>query len=128
MMEPDAAPAGGDGRTPAPGRPGTPTGGHYDPSARSSLDWDWRKPRPRKRGPGACVSGEGWGREPPWSAERRPHPWQQERGKTEDWCAAWRSTPSALPEGKRRPRERGRDYGVPGAAKNTGDDVWLFEN
>jgi len=23
---------------------------------------------------------------------------------------------------------RKRDYGVPGAAKNTGDDAWLFEN
>jgi len=42
MMEQDAAPAGGV-RTPALGRPGTPSGGHYDRSARSSLDWDWRK-------------------------------------------------------------------------------------
>ena len=41
MVGSDAAPAGGDERTPAPGRPGTPTGRHYDPSARSSLDWDW---------------------------------------------------------------------------------------
>ena len=36
-----------------PGGPGAPIGGHYDPSARSSLDWDWpKRPRPRKRGPG----------------------------------------------------------------------------
>jgi hypothetical protein len=26
-----------------------------------------------------------------------------------------------------RPRWRDMDYGVPGAAKNTGDDAWLFE-
>jgi hypothetical protein len=37
-----------------------------------------------------------------------------ERGKTEDWCAAWRSIPSAFCRA-----EKGED-GVPGAAKNTG--------
>jgi hypothetical protein len=36
-MEPGAAPAGG-ARNPALGRSRDPTGGHYDPSARSSLD------------------------------------------------------------------------------------------
>ena len=34
---------------------------------------------------------------------------------------------------KKCPAKAGRDYGVPGAAKNTGDDacllkIWLFEN
>jgi hypothetical protein len=33
---------------------------------------------------------------PRWSAERRPRSWQQERGKTEDWCAARRSIPSVF--------------------------------
>ena len=36
MMEPDAAPAG-EVRSLALGRSRDPTGGHYDPSARSSL-------------------------------------------------------------------------------------------
>jgi hypothetical protein len=38
-MERDAAPAR-EVRSLAPGRLRDPTGGHYDPSARSSLDWD----------------------------------------------------------------------------------------
>ncbi len=37
--------------TPLPGGSGTPPGRHDDRPARSSLDWDRRKPRPRKRGP-----------------------------------------------------------------------------
>ena len=41
MMEPDVGRLqAGTGRAPAPGRPGDPTGGHEDPSARISLDWD----------------------------------------------------------------------------------------
>ena len=36
----DAAPAGGDGRTPAPGRPRDPIGQYYGRSAGSLLDWD----------------------------------------------------------------------------------------
>ena len=48
-----------------------------------------------------------------------------ERGKTEDWCAAWRSTPSLFEGNKKGPVQRGWNYGVPGAAKNTGDDAWL---
>src|ERR1035437_10413509 len=31
-------------------------------------------------------------------------------------------------EHKQWPAQAGRSYGVPGAAKNTGDGAWLFEN
>ena len=42
MVGSDVAPAGGGKHaTPAPGRPREPIGGHYDPSARNSLDWEW---------------------------------------------------------------------------------------
>ena len=40
-MEPGAA-AAGEARNLALGRPRDPIGGHYDPSAGSLLDWDWR--------------------------------------------------------------------------------------
>ena len=54
-MEQSAAPAGG-ARNPAPGRPGKPTGGHYDPSASCSLDWDWRKASSQEaRTQGLCL-------------------------------------------------------------------------
>ena len=67
--------------------------------------------------------------------ERREAPvsFKRGHGKTEDWCAAWRSIPLGISEGwKACPREGGEDYGLPGAAKNTGDDacsleIWLFE-
>jgi len=39
-----------------------------------------------------------------------------------------RHTLGFRPGDKRKaPRTRGRDDGVPGATKNTGDDAWLFE-
>ena len=55
--------------------------------------------------------------------ERREAPALSKRecGKTEDWCAARCSIPSAFAE------ERKREDGVPGAAKNTGDDARLHE-
>ena len=50
--ERDAAPAG-EARNLALGRPRDPTGGHYDPSARSFAGLGLAAtPRPRKRGPG----------------------------------------------------------------------------
>ncbi len=65
-----AAPAGGV-RTPAPGRPGTPTGGHYDPSARSSLDWDWPQGLvPGSADPGPVSLASAGGAKPRWSAGR----------------------------------------------------------
>src|ERR1017187_7786492 len=37
--------------------------------------------------------------------------------------------PLCFAEGhKQCPAQAGRSYGVPGAAKNTGDGAWLFEN
>ena len=36
-------------------------------------------------------------------------------------CATWRAIPLIFLRGKAR---NYRDYGVPGAAKNTGDDAW----
>ncbi len=44
-------------------------------------------------------------------------------------CASRRSIPLCFAEGhKQCPAQAGRSYGVPGAAKNTGDGAWLFEN
>jgi hypothetical protein len=61
--------------------------------------------------------------------ERREAPALSKRecGKTEDWCAARCSIPSGFSRGDKRlaPAKAG-DYGVPGAAKNTGDDACLF--
>jgi hypothetical protein len=125
-MEPGAAPAGGV-RNPALGRSRDPTGGHYDPSARSSLDravsgllgakarsgveparqiprseetWTW------KRGPGIRNRRDGRREAPAFS--------KRERGKTEDWCATRRSIPLASRRGKRNsPRERGKVTAYP---------------
>ncbi len=152
----DAAPAGGDERTPAPGRPGKPTGGHYDPSARSSLDWDWRQCLvPGSADPGPVSLATSRRREPRWSAGRRPH---SRKGMRTDGYgrASRRSITSACSRGKgktgvpapvynrgdvARPPSRqatagslrnrrlasrssaGAKAGVPGAAKNTGDDA-----
>ncbi len=54
--------------------------------------------------------------------ERREAPAfsQRGRGKTGGWCAAWRSIPSGVaPEGAKE------EDGLPGAAKNTGDEFAL---
>ena len=90
MVEPDVAPAGGDGRTPAPGRPRDPLGGIKTPreelagwggtkgfrSAEASLAQKGAPRRhagpvhnPGKRGPEDRNRHR-------WSAERRPHPSQ----------------------------------------------------
>jgi len=54
-----AAPAG-EGRTSHPGGLGSPIGGHYDPSARSSLDWDWRECLvPGNADPGTEIAAHG---------------------------------------------------------------------
>jgi hypothetical protein len=55
----------------------------------------------RKRGPDAVTT-------PLWSAERRPRSSQEGRGKTENWCAARCSIPSACRREKERPRSPGR--------------------
>ena len=51
MAGSDAAPAG-EVRSLALGRPWDPIGGHYDPSARSSLHWLRANAGFKKRGPG----------------------------------------------------------------------------
>jgi hypothetical protein len=53
-----------------PGGHGTPAVGHYDPSARSSLDWDWmtRGPHPWALVPGSPARGQ---KSPQRCAERR---------------------------------------------------------
>jgi hypothetical protein len=72
-------------------------------------------PRPRKRGPGACAFGESRRRETANGAPRGARTlqkgvWQDEYGR-----ATWRSIPHGFVEG------HGREDGLPGAAKNTGD-------
>jgi len=119
MMEPDAAPAGG-ARNPALGRPGEPPGGHYDPSAWSTLDWDWPKASSQEaRTRRLCF----W-RKPEMRAamERREAPvfLKRERGMT---------TKDA-PLGAPSPRlVRGGSEGktaYPAPLKNTGDFVRLL--
>ena len=106
-----AAPARGV-RCPAPGTPREPIGRHYDRSARSSLDWDWRQ----------CLVP---GNADPGKRNRRDGAPAGARtsatvcGKTYDWCAIRRSIPSAFC------RREKPDDGLPGAAKNTGDGARL---
>jgi len=53
MVEPDAAPARVLSAQHAPGRPGAPPGGQYEPPARSSADgWPARFAGQRKARPG----------------------------------------------------------------------------
>jgi hypothetical protein len=114
MMEQDAAPAGGDGRTPAPGRPGNPSGGHYDPSASSSLDWDWPNASSQEaRTRGLCL----WPRPEARAAlERREAPAFSKGNAARRKDPVRRSVlhPLGFSEGRKR------EDGVPGAAKNTG--------
>ena len=67
-----------------------------------------------KARPGAAV------RTPRWSAERRPRSWRQGRGKTEGLVRRSVLHPLAFCG------ERNNDDGLPGAAKNTGDEARLF--
>src|SRR5450631_746771 len=73
----------------------------------------------RKRGPGDQKS-------PPWSAERRPRSPKGNAARRKTGAPLGAPLPRAWPGGKRRPREWGRDDGLPGAAKNTGDDARLL--
>ena len=78
--------------------------------------WTW------KRGPGACVFGESRGAKPPMERREAPAPSKGGAARRKDWCAIRRSIPSAYVEGKKKgPAKAGKGYGVPGAAKNTGD-------
>jgi hypothetical protein len=110
-----------------PGGPGTPPGGHYDPSARSFAGLGlrpmgfrrglrgktgaepllqepaetWRRNQ-EARTRGLCLTAKAGGAKPRWSAERRPRFWQQERGKTERLVRRSVLHPLALCEGERR--------------------------
>jgi hypothetical protein len=57
-----------------------PTGGHYDPSARSSLCWPCANAGFKKRGPGACVFGESRRREAAMERREAPAFSKRERG------------------------------------------------
>ncbi len=124
-----AAPAGG-ARYPAPERSQEPIGRHYDRSARSSLDWDraenCRLDPESSQAWSRCPNDEPAVARKPGNAdpgteiaamERREAPAfsKRECGKTEDWCAARCSIPSAFSPGGKS------EYGLPGAANNTGD-------
>ena len=81
---------------------------------------------PTKSAPGAVrktpANEPGW-RRLVWVARREALPRSREGARVliDEGCATWRAIPLVMSRGK------GRDYGVPGAAKNTGDVAWLFE-
>src|ERR1035437_5768730 len=53
----------------------------------------------------------------------------ERRGARVEWMRLAPLHPLCFAEGhKECPAQAGRSYGVPGAAKNTGDGAWLFEN
>jgi hypothetical protein len=90
-----------------------PTGGHYDPSARSSLDWD----RKSRITPGKAKSQEArtWcrcsGRGPAVQnrdgAPKGARALERECGTTEYGRADRRSIPSGFSRGTKRPRKSG---------------------
>src|SRR6185437_746839 len=105
-MEQGAAPAGGDERTPAPGRPRVAVRPHYEGlplMAGRGADEGGRKPAGsgepkaarvcvRKNGPEDLKSRCG--------APRGARILQKRMRQLKTWCAAWRSTPSAWRRGK----------------------------
>src|SRR5664279_3088681 len=121
----DAAPAGG-ARNPVPGRPWAAVRPYYEgpPSlAGRGADEGGRKPAGSgaQEGPVRARKLRSRGQKSrQWRAERRRAPATVRAHK--DGCAGRRATPSALCRGPKG------DDGVPGAAKNTGDDAWLFDN
>jgi hypothetical protein len=65
---------------------------------------------------------------PRWSAERRPRSPKEDAARRRLVCRS-ALHPLGLCRGAKWKAPRwGRDYGVPGAANNTGDFAWLFEN
>ncbi len=121
-------------------RPREASGRRQAPTARE-LRFDGWTARPRRRegaaaksrrdrvepkaarGPAPGSTAPAEQKSPPWSAERRPRSPKGNAAKTEDWCAAWRSTPSGLPEGKEGPA-KAEATAYPGR-KESGDDAWL---
>src|SRR5262249_48459674 len=105
MVEPDAAPARVLSAQHAPGRPGAPPGGQYEPPARSSADgWPaWfagqRKARPGPEGRAPQISPDGL--KLVWVARREAHPRSREgaRALTNEGCATRRAIPLAVGKG-----------------------------
>src|SRR6185503_4176177 len=115
----DVAPAGG-ARNPALGRSRDPTGGHYDPSARSFAGLrllkvsDAAKRDKAMSRTGAAERGKPSGNQeartrdpksPPWRAERRGT--FARRCELKQGCADRRAIPSAWRGGNLSPRKRG---------------------
>src|ERR1700687_841011 len=121
----DAAPAGGGNATSALGRRRTPPSGHDDPDARSSLTrWLWPVAKAR---PGAGRRRDG----APRGAHPQPEGAHASPGVDTERMRRSALRPLAYREGQSgRPAipafagtGAGKDYGAPGAAKNTGDDA-----
>ena len=140
MAGSDAAPAGRL-RRPALGRPRDPIGGHYDPSARSSLDWDrstcfgrakvrqadeanWHQSLEKKPGrkPGNADLGIRNRRHGVPRGARILQKRMRQDGRLVRHSVLH---PLACRGARKRPREWGRKDGLPGAAKNTGDFACL---
>ena len=116
-MKPGAAPAVA-ARNRGTGRPRDPIGGHYDPSAGSLLDWDWRKCLvPGNADPGAKNRRGGAPRgAPPSPRRRRASPGVSGGFAGRPGACAKPPRFSAL----RSLKGRRRDDGVPGAGKEYG--------
>src|ERR1019366_5588130 len=123
--------------TPLPGGPGSPS----VPTKRDCLEW---LDAARTKGGESCL--DRGGRSPPVRARKLRPRGQKSRDGAPDGAhpqpegarAARRGDPKDAPFGapsprfwrgaRGRPRKAGEDYGVPGAAKNTGDDACLGVN
>jgi hypothetical protein len=121
-MGPGAAPAGG-ARNPALGRRRDPTGGHYDPSARSSLDWDCAKALV----PGSADPVLSCGLTPATSAamERRGARTLRQGARASPSADCWMRHAALHPLGlwpgaKESPGARRENDGLPGADKEHG--------
>src|SRR5664279_655520 len=98
--------------TPLPGGPEGPPGGHYDPSASGSLDWNWPQASSQEaRATGACAAGASPRCEPRWSTERRPRSPKGSAARRIRMRLIGAPSPHFLRGGR-----RGED-GVPGTAK-----------
>ena len=125
MLPVGAAPAGGV-RTPALGRPWVAVRPYY-----GGLPFNgWtrhgrRRAKARRIGlsqkPPGSAPGSYGPRDRKAATERREAPAHRKMcGKTEDWCAAWRSIPLVQLRG-----QNGKTA-YPGPAKNTGDDACVL--
>jgi len=139
----DAAPAGGDGRTPAPGRPRDPIGGHYGPSARSSLDWDCANdcrcaetpPAHKGATPRPAGSAQTPGNADPGIRNRRRGAprgartfWNEGAARLKTGAPLGAPPPRCFEGHEQGPAPAGWKTAYPGPIKNTGDDACLGAN